>query len=82
MTHETTASKVTHVRAELLVWVVVLDTLLWGSNVNLIVLESHDGLLHTGQDPGASTDTNELKEKGNAKKNVGDGVVQEGDGVS
>ena len=37
--------------------------------------------MNTGQDPGSSTETNELEKEGKNEKDVCDGVVEEGNGV-
>ena len=64
----------------LLVAVVVGQTLLGGTNVDLVVLVLQSALHDTGQNPGSRAESSPLKEEGNNQEKVGDRVVQEGNG--
>ena len=58
MSRESTSGQVTNILldVQLLVWVVVGHALLWGADVDLIILNSHGLLVDTSDDPGSAAD--------------------------
>ena len=80
MSTESTSVQLASIVSKVLIGVVVGSTLLGSSNVYLVIFVFKNLLHDTSQYPCSGAKSSPLKEEGKAQKNVGNGVVQEGDG--
>ena len=80
MTSESSSVQLSNIIGKVLIGVVVGSTLLGCSNVDLVVFVSEHLLGDASQYPGSSAESSPLKEEGEDQENVGQWVVQEGNG--
>mmetsp|Transcript_16369 Transcript_16369/g.25496 ORF Transcript_16369/g.25496 Transcript_16369/m.25496 type:complete len:202 (-) Transcript_16369:930-1535(-) len=77
---ESTSVQLASIIGKVLIGVVVGSTLLGSSNIYLIIFVLKSLLHDTSQHPCSGAKSSPLKEEGEAQEDVGNGVVQEGDG--